>query len=221
MKFYPSSAVLVLGSGWGALAIIRGNSMALFTAQAPTSKACKISLFVRVGLILAMLAWINPVYAAPVGPSREFHVKAVFLYNFAQFVEWPAGSFETPESPLVIGILGLDPFGETLDQMVHGEKVNGHPLVVKRYHRIGDVDHCHILFISGSEGARTEQITEILKGKSVLTVCDWEGLGRRGAMVRFVMERNRVRLRINLESAKSAGLNISSKLLRSAETVLQ
>jgi hypothetical protein len=99
--------------------------------------------------------------------------------------------------------------------------VNGHPLVVKRYRGIGDVDHCHILFISGSEGARTEQITEILKGKSVLTVCDWEGLARRGAMVRFVMERNRVRLRINLESAKSAGLAISSKLLRSAETVVQ
>jgi hypothetical protein len=153
--------------------------------------------------------------------SREFHVKAVFLYNFAQFVEWPPDAFETPQSPLIIGILGSDPFGQTLDEMVRGETVNGRPLVVQRYRRIGEMERCHILFVSGSEGSRIEQIAHTLNGRSVLTVCDWEGFGRGGAIVRFVMERNRVRLRINLEAAKAAGLNISSKLLRSAETVVQ
>jgi hypothetical protein len=195
--------------------------MALFIAPAPTTMVTRPSLYARVCLLLAVLGWSGPLHSAEIGRSREFHVKAVFLYNFAQFVGWPDEAFETPDSPLVIGILGLDPFGETLDAMVRGEKVNGHPLVVKRYRRIRDIDRCHILFISGSEGPRTEQVAEALRGKSVLSVCDWEGLARRGAMVRFVMERNRVRLQINLESAKAAGLNISSKLLRSAETVIQ
>lgn len=221
MNFYPAKAFLVLGTGWGPVARITGNFMALSIAQAPTTTVARPSLFAKVLLILAVLGWSGPLNSAEVGPSREFHVKAVFLYNFAQFVEWPADAFETPESPLIIGILGLDPFGRSLDDMVRGEKVNGHPLVVKRFRRIQDIDKCHILFISGSEGPRTEQVAEALKGRSVLSVCDWEGLARRGAMIRFVMERNRVRLQINLESAKAAGLNISSKLLRSAETVIQ
>jgi hypothetical protein len=221
MKFYRLGTVLVLGTRRATVAKIIGIFMALPNAPAPNSKATKPSLFVRVCFSLAVLGFSVSLKSAEVGPSREFHVKAAFLYNFAQFVEWPPGAFETPESPLVIGILGLDPFGEILDAMVQGEKVNGHPLVVERFRTIGDVKRCHILFISGSEGPRTEQIAAALQGRSVLSVCDWEGLARRGAMVRFVMERNRVRLRINLESAKAAGLNISSKLLRSAETVIQ
>lgn len=161
----------------------------------------------------------SPLLAAPVGPTREFQVKAVFLYNFAQFVEWPAESFPSADSPLVIGVLGLDPFGTFLDETVQDEKVNGRALVVKRFRSIGEVRDCHILFVSGSEGGRAEEIVSALQGRSVLTVCDWEGLARHGAMIRFTTERNRVRLRINLEAAKAAGLNISSKLLRSAESV--
>lgn len=195
--------------------------MALFTAQARFGRIDGCALFARVWLMVVVSLLGARLNAAEIGPTREFQVKAVFLYNFAQFVEWPASSFESPESPLVIGILGLDPFGEILDEMVKGERVNGRPLAVKRYRSVGDIDQCHILFVSGSEGSRTDQIIAALEGQSVLTVCDWEGFARRGAMVRFVVERNRVRLRINLEAAKAAGLNISSKLLRSAETVIQ
>lgn len=194
--------------------------MALFTPQWRFRKVGK-ALFARVCLLIAASVLVSPVESADLGSPPEFQVKAVFLYNFAQFVEWPASAFEGPDSPLVIGILGLDPFGEILDEMVKGETVNGRPLQVRRYRWVGDIDQCHILFVSGSEGPRTGQIVAALGEKSVLTVCDWEGFSRRGAMVQFVMERNRVRLRINLEAAKAAGLNISSKLLRSAETVIQ
>jgi hypothetical protein len=198
-----------------------GNFMALFTVQVRYKDVRRCVALMRLWLLLASLFCAVSISAEESSASPEFQVKAVFLYNFAQFVEWPPEAFETPESPLVIGILGLDPFGESLDEMVRGEKVNGRPLVVERYRRVGDIQRCHILFISGSEGPRTELIAGAMRGRGVLTVCDWEGLGRRGAMVWFVMERNRVRLRINLQAAKEAGLNISSKLLRSAETVIQ
>ena len=157
--------------------------------------------------------------ATDVSPTREFQIKAAFLYNFAQFVDWPPNTFKTPESPLVIGILGQDPFGTFLDDLVKGERANGRTLVIERYKTLNELGECHVLFVSGSEGRRIEEVAERLKGRSILTVCDWEAYARQGAIVWFAMERHRVRLRINLDAAKAAGLTISSKLLRSAETV--
>jgi hypothetical protein len=159
-----------------------------------------------------------PARAAESAAGKEFQIKAVFLYNFAQFVEWPANAFQSPISPLVIGVLGIDPFGEFLDQTVMGESVNGHPLVVERYATIEDIRPCHILYISGSIAGQSERIASALGQVPVLTVADAND-ALPGTMVRFAMERNRVRLRINLEAARQSGLNISSKLLRSAEIV--
>lgn len=167
----------------------------------------------------ALLFGYNNASAGEAMPSREFQIKAAFLYNFAQFVDWPPASFPTPESPLIIAVLGMDPFGSFLDDLVRGERANGRPLVVRRFRTVDELEKCHVLFVSGSEGQNLEQIVERLSQESVLTVCDWEAYARQGAIVWFVMERNRVRLRINLDAAKAAGLTISSKLLRSAETV--
>lgn len=180
----------------------------------------RLPIVIALAAMPSALTAPSPAEASEIRLSREFQVKAVFLYNFAQFVEWPPSAFESATSPLVIGVLGLDPFGSYLDEAVRGEKVNGHPLVVRRYRWVSEVGTCHILFVSGSEGPRAEQVAESLRGRSILTVCDWDGFARRGGMIRFVMEHNHVRLRINLEAAKAAGLTISSKLLRSAELVM-
>jgi hypothetical protein len=153
--------------------------------------------------------------AAPTSSAQEYQVKAVFLYNFTQFVGWPAA---TPaRAPIVIGILGDDPFGSYLDDTVRGEKVGDRPLVVRRYRRLEDVDDCQILFISRSEAIRFDQIAARLKDRSILTVSDADQSGKRGGIVRFVTENDRVKLRINATSARIAGLTISSKLLRVAE----
>lgn len=170
-------------------------------------------------LLLLLLFGYSGAAAGEPTPSREFRIKAAFLYNFAQFVEWPEESFESAESPLIIAVLGLDPFGPFLDDLVRGERANGRPLVVQRFPTMEDLGKCHVLFVSGSEGRQIERLAERLRSESVLTVCDWEEYARKGAIVWFVMERNRVRLRINLDAAKTARLTISSKLLRSAEMV--
>ena len=146
-------------------------------------------------------------------------VEAVFLFNFSQFVEWPAQAFASQRSPLVIGVLGSDPFGAALDEVVRGEVVNGRTLEVRRYQRVEEVKDCHILFISRSERPRLEQILAHLQGRSVLTVSDLEDFARQGGVIRFVLVEDKVRLRINLEAAKAAGLTISSKLLRPAQIV--
>ncbi len=141
------------------------------------------------------------------------------MFNFAQFVEWPETAFPAAETPLVIGVLGEDPFGPYLDETVRGEKVNNRPLVVERYRRVEEVKICHILFISRSETDRLEKIFASLKGRNILMVGDSDHFCGKGGTIRFVTEKNKTRLRVNLAAAKAANLTISSKLLRPAEIV--
>jgi hypothetical protein len=151
--------------------------------------------------------------------SREYQLKAVFLFNFTQFVEWPPDAFELPASPIVIGVLGADPFGPVLDEAVRGEVVRSRPLKVERYRRIEDVKTCHILYISQSESERLEKIVKQLRTKPVLTVSEIEGAAQAGVIIRLLTEQNKIRFRINVEAAREANLTLSSKLLRMAEIV--
>jgi hypothetical protein len=166
-----------------------------------------------------LLGFATPAVAADSAPSAEYQLKAVFLFNFAQFVEWPAQAYRDAKAPLVIGVLGVDPFGSFLDQLVRGEKVGDRPLVVRRFHRVDDITDCQILFISRSEAATLDQIIGRLKGRSLLTVSDVDTFTRLGGIVRFVTENGKIRLRINLEVAKECELTISSKVLRPATIV--
>ncbi|HZF01475.1 MAG TPA: YfiR family protein [Methylomirabilota bacterium] len=157
--------------------------------------------------------------AAQTEISKEYQVKAVFLFNFAQFVEWPTNSFSDAQVPLTIGVLGDDPFGDFLDATVRGEKVGGHPLVVQRFRRVEDVKDCRILFISRSESRQMKRILADLKQQKMLTVSDVESFSESGGVIGFVTVQNKIRFKINLDAGKNANLAFSSKLLRLAEIV--
>jgi hypothetical protein len=175
------------------------------------------SLRALVGIGLLSSALLLPGgLASPVqsAPTPEYQVKAVFLFNFAQFVDWPPTAFPDRQTPLVIGILGQDPFGSYLDETVRGERVNNRPLIVRRYHRVEEIQTCHVLFIRRSEADRLDQILASLKYRKILTVADSESAARSSVIIRFVTQQNKIRLRINPEAAKAANLTISSKLLR-------
>ena len=152
-------------------------------------------------------------------PVSEYRLKAVFLFNFTQFVEWPAEALPRDEAPFIIGVLGNDPFGADLDDVVRGEAVNRHPLAVERYHDVSEIHDCQILFIAASELAHVDRVLEALKGRSILTVSDADGSTRHGVMIGLVRQDNRIRLRIDLQAARASNLTISSKLLRPAEIV--
>ena len=154
-------------------------------------------------------------------PQRfdEHQVKAVFLFNFVQFVDWPSAAFADVQSPVVIGILGDDPFGSLLDDVVQGEHVRNREIVIHRFKRLEDVAPCHVLVVSASENQKYERIVASLKDRPTLTVGDTEGFANRGGMVRFLNERNRIRFQVNVGAVKAAGLTISSTLLRSASIV--
>ena len=153
------------------------------------------------------------------GPPSEYEVKAVFLFNFSQFVSWPPAAFDRSNAPMIIAVLGSDPFGQELDAVVRGEHLGEHPLEVRRYHDVSEVKDCHILFIDRSEASRLAGIVQALRGRSILTVSDIDNATGAGVMIDLVKQSDRIRLRINVAAARAGGLTISSKLLRPAEIV--
>jgi hypothetical protein len=156
---------------------------------------------------------------AATADELEYQVKAAFLYNFAKFVEWPEDAFEGPTDPMILCVVGDDPFGESLDTVVHGETLNGRPLVVHRTRDLYEIRDCHVVFVPRSERGRQERILEDLRNRGILTVGEADGFLTGGGIIRFVLEQNKVRFDINLQAAESSGLELSSKLLRLARTI--
>jgi len=166
---------------------------------------------------LLAAAWL---FCAPVtsvradpGAVNEYAIKAAFVFNFIQFVEWPPSTFPDPGAVLTIGVLGIDPFGPLLDQTVKGESAKGRGLVVRRFRDVVDVKSCHVLFISKSEKDQIPLILKRLEGLPILTISELDGFADRGGVVNFYTEKNRVRFEINHESARRKGLKITSQLL--------
>ena len=149
----------------------------------------------------------------------ESQLKAVFLFNFTHFVEWPAAALPRDSAPFVIGVLGNDPFGHDLDEVVRGEAVNQHALAIERYPTVADIRSCQILFIPAAELRHLDGIVSQLEQRSVLTVTDAEGPLPRGVIIGLFRQDNRIRLRIDLQAARASNLTISSKLSRAADIV--
>lgn len=173
----------------------------------------------RIALFCAVLACGQPASAHAAAVAGEEQVKAVFLFNFAHFVDWPPGIFATPTQPFVITLAGGADLAPLLEEAVRGETVDGHPLRVAPLERPAESVPGHILFISRTEAARLPRILAEAPRSGTLTVSDLPDSARRGVMIELVNDRNRIRLRINLAAARAAGLTISSNLLRPAEIV--
>jgi hypothetical protein len=170
---------------------------------------------ISVGLLFFPLALDA---AEPAPGSREYQLKSVFLFNFAQFVDWPGSAFP-PDTPFVIGVLGPDPFGTYLDELVRNETVNGRSFTVQRYTSPDQITACHILFVASSEIDRLTDVLDRLKDRPTLTVADMPGFAQHGGMIQFTIEKNRIGLKVNLAAVEARELKLSSKLLRSCEVV--
>jgi hypothetical protein len=147
----------------------------------------------------------------------EYQVKAAFLLNFTKFVEWPSTAFAAADSPIAICVLGNDPFGKALDQIVAEEVVGGRKVVVRRIKEAPTPHACQALFVNGTGKEVLSDLSGL--GPGVLTIGEGEGFVRHGGMIAFVVENRRVRFGINETAAEAAGLKLSSKLLNVARSV--
>ena len=151
-------------------------------------------------------------YAAS-AQSREYQIKAAFLYNFAQFIDWPSAAFANTNAPFNIGILGDDPFDGSLDQTIQDETIGGHRIVAVRSQHIEDLKNCQMIFVCKSEKKHVGEILTELDSKPILTVSEIDGFAQRGGGINFFLAGTKVRFEINPGAAQSDGLKISSQLL--------
>jgi hypothetical protein len=148
----------------------------------------------------------------------EYEVEAAYLSNFGRFVEWPARAGTATDS-FHVCVLGQDPFGPLLDAALKGETIGNAPMAAKRISGPEEAGGCRILFVSSSKDSQLNAILAALRTSNILTVADMPGFTRRGGMIQFVLEGNRVRFEINLAAAQRAGLTLSSELLKVAVAI--
>ena len=186
--------------------------MARFARPRPTPAS--LALAVVACLLLAAPA------VAVVDRADEYAIKAAFLLNFTKFVEWPEDAFAGPEEPLRLCILGTDPFGEVLDEVIADEVVGGRRLAARRFEDAAEAAQCQLIFMSQDvEEVRLDRAVAIAGADRVLTVGETDEFLRRGGLVRFRLRSGRVRLELNGETLDASRLKVSSKLLRLAEIV--
>lgn len=151
--------------------------------------------------------------------SKEYQIKAAFLYNFAKFVEWPPQSFTDPGSPITIGVLGQNPFGGELEQVVKDRKINGRGVLVKTLETVEQAASVQIVFLATTEDARIPKLLAAIGDRAVLTVGESEAFASQGGAIRFVLDGDKVRFKINLTPADRAHLKIGGQLQQLAKQV--
>jgi hypothetical protein len=173
------------------------------------------------GIAIVVFAFCFAAFRSPgmAELPKEYEVKAAFLYNFAKFVTWPETAFSSPEAPLVIGVLGKDPFGKILDNTLRGKKIGAREIHIERYASIAAIRSPHMLFVGNSELATLPEIVDACRAKPILLVGDMEDFAHEGGVVNFYIEKANVRFAINVDAAKKAQLQISSQLLKLAKVL--
>ncbi|MFH1679271.1 MAG: YfiR family protein [Candidatus Eisenbacteria bacterium] len=175
---------------------------------------------------LISLILVLPITATLLGETRaladkpsEYEIKAAFLYNFAKFVKWPHDSLPEPDSPIVIGVLGKDPFGPVLDEIVRDKPIDGRPIRVKRLTGPRDAAGIQILFVSITDEAELARAFKEIEPRGMLVVGETKEFAHDHGTVRFFLEENRVRFEINVAAADRAGIKIDVKLLKLARVI--
>jgi hypothetical protein len=186
----------------------------VFLIALPDHRRCKVWL--RVPLVLGLLC-----HGAPAGGQSidEYQAKAAFLFNFVKFVDWPSAVFKSETDPIRICVLGQNPFGASLDNVLRGRDVAGRPLIALQVSNVRQAVACQIVFVAVTECKRFRGMAAELCAASVLIVGEAEGFASEGGIVNFKVEEGKIRFEINLAAAEQAKLRISSKLLSLARVV--
>jgi hypothetical protein len=151
--------------------------------------------------------------------AEEYQLKAAFLYNFAKFVEWPAQTFKRISDPIVICVLGRNPFGHALEEAVAGKSVGGRAIVAREVPDAKEASSCQIVFVSSSERKHWRAILDGVKSGAVLTVGESDEFATSGGIITLKLEDGKVRFLINVDAAEQGKLRISSKLLSLAQVL--
>jgi hypothetical protein len=177
-----------------------------------TTRRC--TLFVMLGLLTL---GDHTAFGAPPPISKEYQLKAAFLYHFTKFIQWPPERFADEKSPIVIAVLGNNPLGDELDKLVKGRTVNGRAIDVRFIASAAELPAAHIVFVCAGEESRLN--ATIFGEPGVLTVGESSDFAARGGIIAFTLIDEKVRFEINQASSEKAGLKLSGQLLKLATVI--
>ncbi len=172
-----------------------------------------ISLLVALSLILT-----GGTSRATETISKEYQLKAAFIYNFAKFVEWPAQKFANADSPIIIGVYGSNPFGDELLNTVKDRKINGRAVQIKAVNNATNARETHLLFVGAGSAGGFGAIKSSL-GHGVLVVGETPQFTNQGGIIIFNLVGDKLRFEINMTNASRSGLKISSQLQKLASAI--
>lgn len=181
-------------------------------------------LKIRTCWIALGMGLLTPLCRSAVADAQaisEYQVKAAYLYSFAKFVEWPAGTFKNAMDPIRLCILNDKSFQAQLNQIAENRQIAGHPVLVTLVQDGKQSRGCQELFISSSQSRETMQIVDSLRGASVLTVGETDDFVEQGGIINFVVFGEHVQFQVNQKAATQAGLHMSSQLLSVAKRVFK
>lgn len=149
----------------------------------------------------------------------EYEVKAAYLYNIVSFVTWPPDAFAGPADPIRLCVFEKDPFGPMLDSAIRGALAEQHPMVAERISSIDMISRCHLVFVPHDSADWTDQVRRAAAQRPILIVGESNDFLQHGGMIAFVIEGGRVRFDVNVHTAASQGLKMSSRLLQVARRI--
>jgi hypothetical protein len=165
---------------------------------------------IKLLLLLPLLcSFVQP----PAEETAEYGVKAAFIYQFTNYIDWDS---LVPGDDFTIGIIGNSPVNEQLNEIARTKTVKGKRIVVRRFDKPEDIGPCHILFIPRKTTFALSDIIAKISPRGTLTVAEKEGYGKKGASINFVEVDDKLRFEANPRSINDAGLKASSQLLKLA-----
>jgi hypothetical protein len=178
-------------------------------------KRRSLHLFLVCAVVWGLAPCVAP--SAKAETTGEIAVKAAFLLNMVRFVTWPEDAFSSPDSNLVIEILGDPEFAEVARRVVDGKSVRNRLVEVRFSPDFDPASKAHVLFVGAAQRGQETELLEAVSDKPVFHIADWEGFAERGGVANFYLSESKVRFAINPERASAVGLSISSRLLRLAK----
>jgi len=144
--------------------------------------------------------------------TRLAKFKALFLFNFIEYVKWPE---DRKIGPLIIGFTGDSEILPFLERIAQKRKVGNREILIRRCDPLADDPaSCHLLFITSSSAGKLDEILHRLEDKQVLAVSGSDGFGRRGVAINFVLVNGKLKFEINTQALSVARLDMSSQLLK-------
>ncbi len=158
---------------------------------------------------------------AQTATSKEYEIKAAFIYRLTQFMEWPTNRFSSSSEPIILCIAGTDPFGSAIDTVLQNQKVGERGIEIRRLEASATAAHtnCHLMFMGASAAAETGKIFSDLHDRAVLTIGEEEEFTRKGGHVRLFIQDNKLRFEVNIAAFERSGLKLHSQVMKLATRI--